>query len=128
MIILGSGLLMKYDNSPSKLIRSYFPDHNWDTSLFNTLPRGHWDNPDNISVIIMAINDIFNMSKKFIKKLSIKMSIRSIDDWYRITGDDIKELRGIRRVNIYNPFHRKWFIEEICEFAFEVNNFDISSS
>eukprot|EP01118_Nematostelium_gracile_P006157 TRINITY_DN1979_c0_g1_i3.p1 TRINITY_DN1979_c0_g1~~TRINITY_DN1979_c0_g1_i3.p1 ORF type:complete len:269 (+),score=45.57 TRINITY_DN1979_c0_g1_i3:142-948(+) len=39
----GGRLMMKYDNSPSKLIMSMFPEHKWNLFQFHQVPRRMWE-------------------------------------------------------------------------------------
>ena len=66
----GSGLLLKYGNSPSKTIQSIFPEHNWLAWKFRKVPDGFWISNDNAII--------------FMNWLSKELKINSLDDWYHI--------------------------------------------
>jgi hypothetical protein len=79
----GLGLLDKYNNSPSKLIVASYPTHQWMISHFNTkrrLPESYWEN---------KINRI-----TLIKELAQKLHIYSLEDWYRISMDQIAQVHS----------------------------------
>jgi hypothetical protein len=72
----GSGLLEKYNRSPSKLVMSTYFNYPWNTSNFNRrLSAKHWAKEDNrISVI---------------KSLTQDLRIKNLNEWYRISLSQI---------------------------------------
>jgi hypothetical protein len=79
----GSGLLFKYNDSPSKLITSVFHDYPWDESRFtrrNIIFAGHWDSADNRIA--------------FLDRLGKSLGFNHMEDWYGITKKEIKKNGG----------------------------------
>jgi hypothetical protein len=66
-----SGLIMKqYNNSPSLLVSSLFPDYNWLPWKFVVTPRTYWREPENI--------------KKFMDWAGKELGVIELKDWYII--------------------------------------------
>eukprot|EP01118_Nematostelium_gracile_P001159 TRINITY_DN1119_c0_g3_i1.p1 TRINITY_DN1119_c0_g3~~TRINITY_DN1119_c0_g3_i1.p1 ORF type:complete len:421 (+),score=92.33 TRINITY_DN1119_c0_g3_i1:78-1340(+) len=70
--------LSKYGNSVPRLLQSEFPEHQWERSKF-----GNSRTPPDLSTL--------KFRRNFIEKLSQKLKIRSLDDWYRISSKEISQ-------------------------------------
>jgi len=79
----GHTILRDYFNySPSKALQGVYPEHNWMIWRFHTVPRGYWE---------MVMNDQCEQ-KRIIDWLGDQLSIKSVDDWYRISTSKIRKL------------------------------------
>ena len=67
----GSGLLSKYNNSPSTLISQVYPEYEWLPWRFKRIPVGYWE-------------DIKNQ-RKFMQWAAQKLHIKDVNDWYKIS-------------------------------------------
>ena len=76
----GSGLISKYNGSPSLLLTSVYPEHKWNLEKFSTVPKRHWD-------------------RSFMDWLGLELGFNKMDDWYRITSDDISKKGGSGSLN-----------------------------
>ena len=65
------GLLTLYDNSPSKLISSVYPEHKWLLWKFSRVPSGFWEKSEN--------------QRNFLENLASELQIKNIEDWYNVT-------------------------------------------
>lgn len=84
----GAGLLKKYRDSPSLLVRSLFPDHNWEASQF----VGYWTD--------MA------STRDFVNGLGKKLGFTKMKDLYKLSVEDFVKNGGGQFLNSYNgsPF------------------------
>eukprot|EP01114_Cavostelium_apophysatum_P014087 TRINITY_DN3560_c0_g1_i1.p1 TRINITY_DN3560_c0_g1~~TRINITY_DN3560_c0_g1_i1.p1 ORF type:complete len:697 (-),score=96.12 TRINITY_DN3560_c0_g1_i1:32-2122(-) len=80
----GSRLLKEYGGSPMKLITSVYPDEHWDLSKFRTRagakPANYWKDKD--------------IQRKFFDDLFVKLKLKSMEDWYAVTQEQIQERGG----------------------------------
>lgn len=76
----GHTLLRYYGNSHFRLLRELFPQHDWLEWKFKAAPFGFWKSQENI--------------RRYIQWFEREMKIRTPEDWYRITHDDIIERFG----------------------------------
>ncbi len=99
-----TGLLKKYNYSPSKLLINVYPEYllhistishsdnlvkyNWDIFNFTQLPSGYW-------------NDISNQ-RSFLEGLAKKLHIDTKDDWYKITQATLNQHGGSGLLKKYN--------------------------
>jgi hypothetical protein len=65
----GSGLLSRYNGSPSLLLSSVYPDYDWLPWKFSICPRNYW-------------NDLTNQ-RKFMEWATKELNIEKMGDWYR---------------------------------------------
>lgn len=85
----GLGLLTHYNNSPAKALQSVYPDHNWATWKFGHLLTKHlcW-NLDN--------------QKNFLEWLGVQLEHKSMEDWYKVTKEDVYKYGGKSLLNIHH--------------------------
>jgi hypothetical protein len=83
----GKGLLSKYGNSPSKLLISVFPDHNWVLFKFQSVPMGFWMKENNC--------------RGYLDWLGEQLGFQSREDWYNISTKDICDRGGHRLLAKY---------------------------
>ncbi len=67
----GMGLLEKYNNSPSKLLSTVYPEYKWDVTKFIHLPHQFWDDTSNQRV--------------FLENLAKELNIVNQDGWGKLT-------------------------------------------
>ena len=77
----GSGLIKKYNYSPTKLIVNTIDNYKWDLFKFNSLPQGYLK-------LIQNDNDFV---KYFVDYFIDKFKITKTEDWYLIGDNQIKE-------------------------------------
>eukprot|EP01118_Nematostelium_gracile_P011816 TRINITY_DN4258_c0_g1_i6.p1 TRINITY_DN4258_c0_g1~~TRINITY_DN4258_c0_g1_i6.p1 ORF type:complete len:738 (+),score=126.67 TRINITY_DN4258_c0_g1_i6:54-2267(+) len=76
----GLRLLCKYQLSPSKMVMSILSDHTWNIQQFNSKPKGIWDD--------------MQSQREFLDHLSKQLKVNTMDDWYHVTGAQIRENKG----------------------------------
>ena len=67
----GSSLLLKYDNSLSKLLSAVYPEYEWDMSRFVHRPRNYWSDETN--------------QKKWMDWAGKELKIKEMSDWYHVS-------------------------------------------
>lgn len=99
---VGGLLASKYNNSPSKLLSTVYPEYlnlwyyiylilsiyKWDLTNFTTAPMNFWDNVSN--------------QKVFLDNLSKKLNIKHVHDWFRITTTKFQAKGGSTLLRKYN--------------------------
>ena len=81
----GRFMIDYYKNSPSSALQNVYPEHNWDLEKFKYKPRNFWDSLDN--------------QKKFFDRLHAQLGYTCMDDWYKVTQDDIYLYGGAGLLN-----------------------------
>ena len=77
----GSGLISReYNGSPYLLLKIIYPDYDWLPWKFTSTPKDYWDNRENQEMYVFWLKDI--------------LRIKSMEDWYQITGEKIKQNYG----------------------------------
>jgi len=84
----GRGLLRLFDGSPSAALMSAYPEYHWLPWNFNHVPKRFWNSKANVS--------------QFIASLSEKLSIKTLDDWYRV---DVVQLKLLGAASITEKYH-----------------------
>ncbi len=84
----GGALLQKYNNSPSTLLTSVFPDYPWQTHKFARVPVRHWDDMSN--------------QRAFMDTLAPKLNVTHMDDWYNLTCASLQQHGGGRLLAKHN--------------------------
>lgn len=83
----GSGLLNAYfGNSPSRALQEIYPEHNWMPWKFLKIPKGQLE----------TLQSDLDKKIELLDWLSGKLSIRELDDWYRISLNQIANFFPIR--------------------------------
>lgn len=82
----GSGLIKIHNNSPIQAVMSVYPEHNWVIWNFK-LPNRFWNSSENIRL--------------FLSDLSEKLSIHSLDDWYRVDWTQLQHFNATALVTKY---------------------------
>mmetsp|Transcript_6923 Transcript_6923/g.7591 ORF Transcript_6923/g.7591 Transcript_6923/m.7591 type:complete len:459 (-) Transcript_6923:50-1426(-) len=79
----------KYGGSFSLALSSLYENHDWVTTRFRVVPRGHWKSEKNI--------------KEFLYYVEEKYKIRNPDEWYRITNSQLRKAGGkiMTNTNLY---------------------------
>lgn len=75
----GSTLAVKYENSPSKLMQSVYPQHPWILHKFR-VTKGYWDKKEN--------------QEQFMAWMGKELGVKQMEDWYKVTMKDIREKGG----------------------------------
>jgi very-short-patch-repair endonuclease len=78
----GHGLLARYyKDSPilfvKTIVRNIYPEYEWLDWNFNKTPQGYWDNKEN--------------QRKFMDWLGKKLSYETMEDWYKLNIDIIRD-------------------------------------
>ncbi len=76
----GHSLLQHY-GSPSRVITTLFPNHDWKPWLFRTAPNGFWENRKNRT--------------EYLRWLGKQLGYKKPEDWYAIRVSDFVEHHGI---------------------------------
>lgn len=76
----GSGLLLRYQMSPSKMITSLLPEYPWNMEKFTRKITGKWDN--------------MQLQRNFLLEIGKRLNITKMEDWYEITQLQIIEKGG----------------------------------
>lgn len=84
---LGGQRVLLHYNSVFHAIEEIYPDVSWDVYKRISLPQQFWDSKENIF--------------KFIKKLEEVYCINEMDDWYRISREQIVRCKGSRLLQKY---------------------------
>jgi hypothetical protein len=81
-----SGLLTKhYKHSLINALKANYPDHQWLPWRFKKITQGWWKSIDNQNL--------------FLDWATERLNIRSLDDWYSKSGNDIIDLGGTQTQN-----------------------------
>lgn len=83
----GSRLAFYYNSSPSAALQSVFPEHDWVLWKFKQVPRGYWEDTQN--------------RKGFFDRLFKTLGYQTMEDWYKVTQEDIIKNGGIGVISTY---------------------------
>ena len=78
----GAGLLNKFDFSLQKMLVELLPEFDWKPWLFERVTDGYWDVKDN--------------RQQYFAWLSNELDIRTLDDWYKVTIEQVHAKGGQR--------------------------------
>lgn len=76
----GGGLISKYNSSPSKMITSILTEHTWELQRFLHSPKG-------------MLEEV-RSQRELLNSIGQKLCIKSMEDWYNVTGSEIREHGG----------------------------------
>lgn len=76
----GSTILSKYEESPSLLLQSVYPEHHWNLFKFKTVPRNFWDEQKN--------------QIDFLDDLGKTLGLKDMNGWYSVTKKEIQDNGG----------------------------------
>ena len=76
----GRGVLHYYSGSPSKALHNVYPQHPWNLERFKNRPQRSWNSIENQRIF-------FDWSQG-------KLGYKCMEDWYRVTADDIHKNGG----------------------------------
>lgn len=107
----GSGLLLRYSGSPSKLIRAIFPEHDWNDNNRRRVTKGYW-------------NDIQNQ-RKFMEQLFEKLGMKD-DRWKSISFQTIKDNGGLHLLKPYRNKGMSYFLFKLFPDKIPSEEFHIS--
>jgi len=85
-------LLERYGHSLSLLLKSAYPQYSWQDWKWARSSVGFWDS------ILSSRSASDEFVKQFVKQLGDDLLIRNLDDWYRISRDDLKHSKGYTRL------------------------------
>src|SRR5690348_1552221 len=84
----GERILGYYGNSPSVALQTVYPKHNWMLWKSKTVPKGYWTHFMNDSEEVTRVVDWLNE----------QLSIKNLDDWYRVSLSQIRRWMPIGSV------------------------------
>ena len=94
----GRALLDAYGGSPTKLIQSVYPDHDWIIWNFTKIPEMDWKDKTNL--------------QQFVDYLRKKLKINCLDDWYRISEGQIQ------RISTISPIRKHGGLLQLLAFVY----------
>ena len=71
----GSGLLAQYNESLYNALKEIFPEVSWKPWKFVSAPKGCWENKE--------------VQREFMQELAGKLNVIKMEDWYKVTRNDI---------------------------------------
>eukprot|EP00026_Physarum_polycephalum_P008439 Phypoly_transcript_08525.p1 GENE.Phypoly_transcript_08525~~Phypoly_transcript_08525.p1 ORF type:complete len:450 (+),score=74.07 Phypoly_transcript_08525:120-1469(+) len=84
----GAGLLAKYNYSPTQIINTVFPEHEWVPWKFDFPPRNLWQEDKN--------------RKKYMAWLGDQLGYTSLQDWYKTKQSDFLHNQGKTLLSLYS--------------------------
>lgn len=76
----GYGLLLQYNNDWIKVLRSNYPEYNFESSKLRITPSEYWDSIEN--------------QREFLDSLWNELNIKEYDDWYNVLFSQVVDLGG----------------------------------
>jgi len=86
----GKELLSMYQGSPSELVMSVLPEHDWKLWMFKTTPHGLWSSKEN--------------QRKYMKWLFSVLKMKKMDDWYGVTVESFTSNYGSELLSLYEGY------------------------
>jgi len=83
----GTRLLKLHRNSPSEVLISLFPKHDWKPWMFEIAPHGFWSLKEN--------------QMKYMEWLGGVINVNSIDEWRSVPRESFAENHGTRLLSVY---------------------------
>jgi hypothetical protein len=90
----GKSLMSKYFDSISRALVSIYPDHKWDLWRFSPAPHGFWSSQ-------VQKGDYAALKSMVCTHLGPKLRIESMEDWYRVSGKDIRQHGVAHIISMY---------------------------
>lgn len=87
----GGGILHAFKDSPILILKHVYPDNDWLEWKFSVAPKHTWSN---VAVIT-----------KYMHWLGNVLGYISLDDWYSITQEDLKQHYGCGLLNAYGSLY-----------------------
>ena len=112
----GRGLLINYYNgSPQQFINAMFPHYEWKLYKFRCTPMGHWGEIKN--------------RKDFANDLGKYLGYTNMEDWYKITLQQIKDYHGGGLLReYYNHSPRLFVIDMFPKYEWKGYKFSVASN
>lgn len=104
----GGGTLLQnyYHNSPSSAVQTVFPEHNWELWKFKVVPQGYWS----------TLTDNKEETRKVLDWLGTQLSIKSMEDWYRVS---------LRRAKTLMRVHSAKELETMLQQSYPTHQWDV---
>jgi hypothetical protein len=83
----GGAFLIHYDSTVSRAIMSYLPEYDWKEWMFDWIPKGFWRKKRN--------------RKRYMMWLGKTLGLKSLTDWYSVTGRDFQANYGGEFLEIF---------------------------
>lgn len=83
----GGAFLLHYHSTVSAAVMDYLPDYDWKEWMFGKTPKGFWNRRAN--------------RVRYLKWLGRKIGFKKLDDWYRLTREDIESNHGNQLIKFY---------------------------
>jgi hypothetical protein len=84
----GRSVLYAYKDSVSRTLKATFPDHEWQEWRFPAAPNAFWESVAN--------------RRRFMDWASVQLGVKSMEDWERITIDQISKVGGRTMLHYHN--------------------------
>jgi hypothetical protein len=105
----GSGILAKYGKSPSKMLQAIYPSHNWIAWKFKQVSKRYWD--------------LEKSQKEFVEWLSPLLHIKDLNDWYRVSLQNIERVASGTAFNKFDKAeilrnvypHHSWDLDKLTK-------------
>lgn len=104
--VLSSFRHAKYGDSLIHALKVVYPERNWQFWKFSPIPAQFWDDKQNQQI--------------YFDWLSNELGIKQPNDWTRVTGHEIKRLKGEGLIHRYGGLER--FIGHFCPEFLKVSN------
>lgn len=84
----GSALLQKFDGSVVALVCDCMPQYEWKEWFFSVAGESFWGDPKN--------------RRRYLDWLGEELGFNKIEDWYRLTSNDLNQYRGYGLCRMFN--------------------------
>jgi hypothetical protein len=106
----GGGLLRAYyNNSPQQFVKEMFPHYEWKVYKFSQVPKEHWYEIKN--------------RKEYANDLGKHLGYTKMEDWYKITQQQIIDYHGGGLLYIYNGSPQQFVKEMFPHYEWKVYKF-----
>jgi hypothetical protein len=98
----GRGLLDHYSGSPSLALQSIYPEHMWELERFKGKPSQLWHKKNSQRRAFLISSTVDNVDctpfsfwkrkenhRKFFDWLMVRLELKCMEDWYKVTSKDI---------------------------------------